>query len=72
MNREQRRALNKRKMYQCHVMATADDGREYQHPVGPRMDHQDGPMSLCESINKAVALGKEKRWHDARVLQVER
>ena len=70
MNREQRRGLKKRAMYQAHVMAKLDDGREQQIPVGPRMDSRQGPASFCEAINKAVAQGKEKRWRDAIVIEV--
>ena len=63
--------LPKRQMYQCHVTERGDNGTERQIPVGPRADRQDVAAGLCEAINKAVAQGKERRWHDARVIQVD-
>jgi hypothetical protein len=70
MNRKQRRELAKRKMYQCHVISRSEDGKERQLAIGPRFDNEDAPMSLCAEINKSVALGKEKRWREARVIEV--
>lgn len=40
--------------------------------VGPRSNLKDMPAQLAEKINKAVALGKERDWRDARVVPVER
>lgn len=70
MNREQRRRLQRRKMYQAVVLMKKDDGTEREINVGPRWDNADPPANLCEQINKAVAAGKEKRWREARVVTV--
>jgi hypothetical protein len=70
MNRAQRRKLGKRPMFQANVTERREDGKEYQVPVGPRMDNAEPIAQFCEAINKAVALGKEKRWSNARVEKV--
>lgn len=59
----------KRQMWQC-IVTDKDGSSERQIAVGPRADSKDVPASLCEAINKQVALGKEKRWRDARVVSV--
>lgn len=38
--------------------------------VGPQMDEKDALYKLVESINLAVASGKEKEWFDARIESV--
>ena len=38
--------------------------------VGPQMDEKDALFPLVESINVAVAAGKEKDWFDARIESV--
>jgi hypothetical protein len=39
--------------------------------VGPQMDEKDALFQLVESINLAVAAGKEKDWFDARIESVD-
>lgn len=38
--------------------------------VGPRFNERDAPTQLVENINKMVATGRMKDWHDARVVTV--
>jgi len=55
-------------LYQCQV--TDEEGNEIL--VGPRSNLKNGiPAMIAEEINKAVALGKRKGWHDARVVPIE-
>ena len=71
MNRAQRRALGKRKLWQMHVTEKGLDGKERQVAVGPRMDSQQAIAMFCEKVNKAVAEGKEKRWFNAHPVEVQ-
>ena len=66
MNREQRRELQKRPMFQAY--ATDKEGKHL--PVSPATDNRQMPEMVCEAINKLVATGKPYVFHDARVVAI--
>lgn len=67
LNRAQRRELLKKGLWQ--VQVTDAQGRHI--PVGPATSEKDAAENLCQEINVRVSLGKEKEWHDARVVAVK-
>ena len=50
------------------VQVTDNQGK--QVCVGPVMCEAEGPGQLADSINKRVAIGREKNWRDARVVSI--
>ena len=52
--------------YQC-VVSTK---KEEEKRIGPQWDQPDPPGMLAEAINRAVAMGKEKTYRDARVIRI--
>ena len=71
MNRAARRSLAKQPMYQAVVRERDEKGIERDKPVGPRSNNRGIAEALCESVNREVAAGRERKWFDARVVRVD-
>lgn len=54
-----------RGMYQVHVTQGKNE-----IPIGPAVSDRRILEDLVRTINKMVKAGREKRWHDARIVPV--